>query len=254
MRRCRRSRTVHVSCDRDMVGEAVVWRITRNAYFREAGAALSGAPPIRLNCATMGTTGEKDNAPLWGGRFGSSPAEAFERLNASIPFDVRLAPHDIRGSIAHAKMLGEQGIVTETEAAELVRGLEVVLGEVESGEFAWTISDEDVHTAVERRLREHIGGGALKLHTGRSRNDQGGLDPHPFLLAAAGGTRGGGGAWGGGRSRCARAAAATTRWPSTCTSSSWRRPKAYAGACSRRCGRSSRWPRPTGRWSRQATR
>ncbi len=116
--------------------------------------------------------GERDNAPLWGGRFGSSPAEAFERLNASIPFDVRLAPHDIRGCIAHAKMLGEQGIVMEGEAAELVRGLEVVLGEVESGEFSWTVSDEDVHTAVERRLREHVGDVALKLHTGRSRNDQ----------------------------------------------------------------------------------
>src|SRR4028119_1519561 len=191
MRRCRRSRTVHVSCDRDMVGEAVVWRITRNAYFREAGAALSGAPPVRLNCAAMGSMGERDNAPLWGGRFGSSPAEAFERLNASIPFDVRLAPHDIRGSIAHAKMLGEQGIVTEREAAELVRGLETVLREVESAEFAWTISDEDVHTAVERRLREHIGGVALKLHTGRSRNDQGALDLHLFVREAAEGIRGG---------------------------------------------------------------
>ena len=77
--------------------------------------------------------GERNDAPLWGGRFGSSPAEAFERLNAAIPFDVRLAPHDIRGSIAHAKMLGERGIVTKGESAELVRGLETVLGEVESG-------------------------------------------------------------------------------------------------------------------------
>ena len=64
---------------------------------------------------------------LWGGRFGSSPAEAFERLNASIPFDVRLAPYDIRGSIAHARMLGKQGIVSGEEAAELVRGLAAVL-------------------------------------------------------------------------------------------------------------------------------
>jgi argininosuccinate lyase len=135
--------------------------------------------------------GERDSAPLWGGRFGSSPAEAFERLNASIPFDVRLAPHDIRGSIAHAKMLGAQGIVTEREAAELVRGLEVVLGEVETGEFSWTLSDEDVHTAVERRLREHIGGVALKLHTGRSRNDQVALDLHLFVREAAEGIRGG---------------------------------------------------------------
>jgi len=139
----------------------------------------------------MGTMGEKDNAPLWGGRFGSSPAEAFERLNASIPFDVRLAPHDIRGSIAHAKMLGEQGILKKEESAELVRGLEVVLGEVEAGEFSWTLSDEDVHTAVERRLREHVGEVALKLHTGRSRNDQVALDLRLFVREAAEGVRGG---------------------------------------------------------------
>ncbi|CAA9394599.1 MAG: Argininosuccinate lyase, partial [uncultured Rubrobacteraceae bacterium] len=136
----------------------------------------------------MGTA-DGNNAPLWGGRFGSSPAEAFERLNASIPFDVRLAPHDVRGSIAHAKMLGEQGIVTEDEAVELVRGLEVVLGEVEAGEFSWTPADEDVHTAVERRLREVAGEVALKLHTGRSRNDQVALDLHLFVREAAEGLR-----------------------------------------------------------------
>ncbi|HEV2744373.1 MAG TPA: argininosuccinate lyase [Rubrobacter sp.] len=139
----------------------------------------------------MGTAGERDGAPLWGGRFGSSPAEAFERLNASIPFDVRLAPHDIRGSIAHAKMLGAQGIVTERESAELVHGLETVLGEVESAEFSWTLADEDVHTAVERRLRELVGDVALKLHTGRSRNDQVALDLHLFVREAAGGIRDG---------------------------------------------------------------
>lgn len=107
-------------------------------------------------------------------------------MNASIPFDVRLAPYDIRGSIAHARMLGRQGIVTEVESAELVRGLETVLGEVESGEFTWSLSDEDVHTAVERRLRELVGGVALKLHTGRSRNDQISLDLHLFCREAAG--------------------------------------------------------------------
>src|SRR5215212_9748535 len=99
---------------------------------------------------------------FWGGRFGDSPAEAFEVLNASIPFDVRLAPHDIRGSIAHARMLGACGIVSGEEAVELVRGLEVVLQEVEAGEFAWDLSDEDVHTAVERRLREVAGDVELK--------------------------------------------------------------------------------------------
>ena len=128
---------------------------------------------------------EESHAPLWGGRFGSSPAGAFERINASIPFDVRLAPHDIRGSIAHAKMLGRQGIVSAEESAELVRGLEAVLREVETGRFSWTISDEDVHTAVERRLREVAGDVALKLHTGRSRNDQVALDLHLFVRDAA---------------------------------------------------------------------
>ncbi len=129
---------------------------------------------------------EKDRSPLWGGRFGTTPAEAFERLNASIPFDARLAPYDIRGSIAHARMLGERGIISGEEARELERGLLTVLEEVEAGRFSWTLSDEDVHTAVERRLRETAGDVALKLHTGRSRNDQVALDLHLFVRDAAG--------------------------------------------------------------------
>src|SRR4051794_30069424 len=143
---------------------------------------LEGEAPLRLNCRAMN---EAENYPLWSGRFGASPAEAFERLNASIPFDVRLAPYDIKGSIAHARMLGEKGIVTQDEAEELVRGLELVLDEVASGRFAWSLSDEDVHTAVERRLRELVGDVALKLHTGRSRNDQVALDLHLFVRDAA---------------------------------------------------------------------
>jgi argininosuccinate lyase len=128
---------------------------------------------------------ERGQRPLWGGRFGNSPAEAFELINASIPFDVRLAPYDIRGSIAHARMLGKQGIITSEESGALVRGLGVVLGEVERGEFTWTLADEDVHTAVERRLRELAGDVALKLHTGRSRNDQVALDLHLFCRESA---------------------------------------------------------------------
>src|SRR5918997_5765973 len=132
---------------------------------------------------------ERDSNPLWSGRFGASPAEAFEQLNASIPFDVRLAPYDIQGSIAHAQMLGDTGIVTKGESEELVRGLRAVLKEVESGRFSWALADEDVHTAVERRLREIIGDVALKLHTGRSRNDQVALDLHLFVRDAAGSIR-----------------------------------------------------------------
>ena len=80
---------------------------------------------------------------------------------------------------------GEQGIISDRESATLVRGLEAVLREVESGEFSWALSDEDVHTAVERRLKELVGDVALKLHTGRSRNDQVALDLHLFARDAA---------------------------------------------------------------------
>jgi argininosuccinate lyase len=128
---------------------------------------------------------ESHKGSLWGGRFGAPPAEAFERLNASILFDIRLAPHDLRGSIAHAKMLGAQGILSDEESAALVLGLEAVLREVEEGTFSWDLSDEDVHTAVERRLKELVGDVALKLHTGRSRNDQAALDLHLFARDAA---------------------------------------------------------------------
>jgi argininosuccinate lyase len=79
---------------------------------------------------------ERERDHLWGGRFSASPADAFERLNASIPFDIRLAPYDVRGSIAHATMLGERDIVSPEESRELVRGLEAVLAEVEAGEFS----------------------------------------------------------------------------------------------------------------------
>ena len=82
-------------------------------------------------------------------------------------------------------MLGAQGIVSAEESAGLVQGLEAVLEEVEAGSFEWDLSDEDVHTAVERRFREVAGDVALKLHTGRSRNDQVALDTHLFARDAA---------------------------------------------------------------------
>ncbi|MGH2615321.1 MAG: argininosuccinate lyase [Thermomicrobiales bacterium] len=108
----------------------------------------------------------------WGGRFSVVPDRRLEAFNASVTFDVRMTREDIRGSIAHARMLGKQGIVTPDEAADLERGLWQVLAEAETGGFTLTIADEDVHTGVERRLREMVGAVAGKLHTGRSRNDQ----------------------------------------------------------------------------------
>ncbi|MFT4037678.1 MAG: argininosuccinate lyase [Thermomicrobiales bacterium] len=108
----------------------------------------------------------------WGGRFETPPDRRLEAYNASVGFDVRFIREDVRGSIAHARMLGKQGIISDEDAAELERGLWQVLAEYEAGDFALTIADEDVHTGVERRLREIVGATAGRLHTGRSRNDQ----------------------------------------------------------------------------------
>jgi argininosuccinate lyase len=109
---------------------------------------------------------------MWGGRFEASPAEIMEEINASIGFDKRLAPQDIRASKAHAAMLAEQGIISKADAREIVKGLDAVLAEVESGRMEFSRALEDVHMNVESRLKELIGAAAGRLHTARSRNDQ----------------------------------------------------------------------------------
>ncbi len=111
----------------------------------------------------------------WGGRFNHGPAEAVAAYTESCSYDQALYAHDIEGSKAHARMLARQGIITENEAAELVRGLDAVKAEIKSGVFTWQISLEDVHMNVEARLTELVGDVGKKLHTGRSRNDQVGL-------------------------------------------------------------------------------
>jgi argininosuccinate lyase len=108
----------------------------------------------------------------WGGRFSESPDLRLQAFNASVGFDVRLIHEDIRGSIAHVRMLGKQEIIPADDAAEIERGLWQIFDEVDAGDFALTIEDEDVHTGVERRLKEIVGPVFGKLHTGRSRNDQ----------------------------------------------------------------------------------
>jgi argininosuccinate lyase len=117
-------------------------------------------------------TEQAGTTKAWGGRFAEAPDRRLEAYNASVAFDVRMIREDIRGSIAHARMLGQQGIIAPDEASTLERGLWQVLAESDAGDFVLTIADEDVHTGVERRLREIVGGVAGKLHTGRSRNDQ----------------------------------------------------------------------------------
>lgn len=109
---------------------------------------------------------------LWGGRFNEPADEALRKLNDSLPFDKRFALQDITGSIAYARAIQIAGIITPLEAERLVDGLYQVKAEIESGLFDTSENDEDIHTAVERRLTEIVGAVGGKLHTGRSRNDQ----------------------------------------------------------------------------------
>jgi argininosuccinate lyase len=109
---------------------------------------------------------------MWGGRFSSGPDAIMEEINASIGFDHRLYRQDIAGSIAHAHMLAQSGILTEADRDAIVRGLNDVLTEIEANRFTFSRSLEDIHMNVESRLKELIGDAAGRLHTARSRNDQ----------------------------------------------------------------------------------
>ncbi len=122
---------------------------------------------------------------LWGGRFDGAPSEGTWAFTVD-DSDRRLLTVDIEGSIAHAGMLGETGVVDKDQADVIVDGLSQILVEAEAGEFAFVETDEDVHTAVERRLHEVVGEVAGKLHTGRSRNDQVALDLRLYLSRAGG--------------------------------------------------------------------
>ncbi|MGR3520749.1 MAG: argininosuccinate lyase [Roseovarius sp.] len=117
----------------------------------------------------------------WGGRF-SEPTDQFvERFTASVGFDKRLYHHDINGSLAHAQMLARVGVLTDDEYRQISEGLEAIRGEIERGEFNWSVSLEDVHMNIEARLTERIGITGKKLHTGRSRNDQVATDIRLYL-------------------------------------------------------------------------
>ncbi|WP_369207084.1 argininosuccinate lyase [Streptomyces sp. PU-14G] len=118
-------------------------------------------------------TSNNEDVRLWGGRFADGPAEALEKLSASVHFDWRLAPYDLAGSRAHARVLHTAGLLTADELRQMIDGLDALEQDVASGAFQGTLADEDVHTALERGLLERLGkdlGG--KLRAGRSRNDQ----------------------------------------------------------------------------------
>ena len=115
---------------------------------------------------------KKQSNTSWGGRFKTPPARGAQAFTASIGFDIRLYPYDIRASIAHAEMLAQVKILSTPDAKKIVAGLRQVEKEIESGAFKPGVEDEDIHMAVERRLREKIGAVGAKLHAARSRNDQ----------------------------------------------------------------------------------
>ena len=121
---------------------------------------------------------------LWGGRFAKGTDALVHEFNASLRFDVRLATQDINGSKAWARGLVGANVLTIAEADTITAGLEQVAGELANGRFQFQPADEDIHTAVERRLTEIVGAVGGKLHTGRSRNDQVATDFRLWLLDA----------------------------------------------------------------------
>jgi argininosuccinate lyase len=122
---------------------------------------------------------------LWGGRFESGPAEALAALSVSVHFDWRLAPYDLAGSRAHARVLHRAGLLDDAELAGMLAGLDALGADVASGAFVPTPADEDVHTALERGLVERLGTLGGRLRAGRSRNDQVATDLRLYLRAEA---------------------------------------------------------------------
>ncbi len=118
---------------------------------------------------------------LWGGRFTESTDRFVEAFTASIPFDHTLAHYDIEGSVAHAKMLANIGVLTETERDAITQGLMTIKKRIDQGDMTWSIELEDVHMNIESALTEAIGPSGKKLHTGRSRNDQVATDIRLYL-------------------------------------------------------------------------
>jgi argininosuccinate lyase len=124
-------------------------------------------------------------AKNWSGRFSEPVGELVKKYTASVGFDKRLAEVDIAGSLAHAQMLGVQGIISQHDVAVIEAGLNEILAEIQSGKFEWLFDLEDVHLNIEKRLTDKIGDAGKRLHTGRSRNDQVATDVRLWLRASS---------------------------------------------------------------------
>ncbi|HOP31320.1 MAG TPA: argininosuccinate lyase [Spirochaetota bacterium] len=128
---------------------------------------------------------EKKEKKLWGGRFDRGSSDITERISKSVHFDSRMYRQDIRGSIAHARMLEKMGILSSGELNDIIKGLEKIRGEIDEGEFEFLSSREDIHMNIEAALTERIGDAGKRLHTGRSRNDQVAVDIRMYIIDQA---------------------------------------------------------------------
>ncbi|MET0339127.1 MAG: argininosuccinate lyase [Caulobacter sp.] len=126
--------------------------------------------------ASNAPSNKAEGQAMWGGRFSAKPAELMQAINVSIGFDKRLWAQDLAGSRAHAAMLSSKGVITSEDANEILKGLDAIEGEIETGTFPFRDEYEDIHMNIEARLRELIGATAGRLHTARSRNDQVAVD------------------------------------------------------------------------------
>ena len=124
------------------------------------------------------------NQYTWAGRFSEPTSELVKRYTASVSFDQRMWRQDIRGSLAHARMLARQGIISNEDWSAIEGGMAQIVSEIESGNFEWSIDLEDVHLNIEKRLTALVGDAGKRLHTGRSRNDQVATDIRLYLRDA----------------------------------------------------------------------
>jgi len=129
----------------------------------------------------MSKKDNKQTNPAWGGRFSEQTDAFVEAFTASVEFDQRMYKQDIAGSKAHARMLQKTGVLSGSDCDAILKGLDTISEEIESGKFEWSLAREDVHMNIEARLTELVGDAGKRLHTGRSRNDQVATDIRLYL-------------------------------------------------------------------------
>ena len=154
-------------------------KVKKTAYKRRVFSILTAFRAMSKN-----THKKPRPAATWSGRFAEPVTERVQRYTASISFDKRLAEHDIRGSLAHARMLAACAVISRRDLAAIEAGMRTILAEVRSGKFKWSLANEDVHLNIERRLTALAGDAGKRLHTARSRNDQVATDVRLWLRDA----------------------------------------------------------------------